>query len=51
MLFLQPDSATDVMQYTGVRPQLRPGFKLTAGRGVLIVHRQPVLIQVAVGAE
>ena len=51
MLILQPDSASDVMQYTGVRPQLRPGYKLSAGRGVLIVHRQPVLIQAAVGAE
>jgi S-DNA-T family DNA segregation ATPase FtsK/SpoIIIE len=51
MLVLQPESASDVLQYTGVRPQLRPGCKLTAGRGVLIVHRQPQLIQVAIGAE
>jgi DNA segregation ATPase FtsK/SpoIIIE-like protein len=51
MLLLQPETSSDVLQYTGVRPQLRPGFKLTAGRGVLIVHRQPELIQVAVGAE
>jgi hypothetical protein len=47
VLLLQPDNASEVLQYTGVRPQLRPGFKLTAGRGVLIVHRQPQLIQVA----
>ena len=51
MLVLQPESASDVLQYTGVRPQLRPGCKLTAGRGVLIVHREPQLIQVAIGAE
>lgn len=51
MLILQPDTAADVQQYTGVRPNLRPGFKLTAGRGVLIVHRQPQLIQVASDAE
>jgi DNA segregation ATPase FtsK/SpoIIIE, S-DNA-T family len=51
MLVLQPESAGDVMQYTGVRPQLRPGYKLTPGRGVLIVHRQPQLIQVAVSSE
>jgi DNA segregation ATPase FtsK/SpoIIIE, S-DNA-T family len=48
---LQPESASDVLQYTGVRPQLRPGYKLTAGRGVLIVHRQPQLIQVALGTD
>lgn len=51
MLLLQPDTASEVLQYTGVRPQLRPGYKLTAGRGVLIVHREPVLVQVASGAE
>ena len=51
LLVLNPESATDVMQYTGVRPQLRPGFKMSAGRGVLIVNRQPIRIQVAVGPE
>jgi S-DNA-T family DNA segregation ATPase FtsK/SpoIIIE len=51
LLVLNPESATDVMQYTGVRPQLRPGFKMSAGRGVLIVNRQPIRIQVAVGSE
>jgi S-DNA-T family DNA segregation ATPase FtsK/SpoIIIE len=51
MLVLQPDTASDVLQYTGVRPQLRPGYKLGAGRGVLIVHRQSTLIQVATGVE
>ena len=51
MVLLQPESSSDVLQYTGVRPQLRPGYKLTAGRGVLIVHRQPRLIQAAIGAE
>lgn len=51
MLVLQPDSAAEVLQYTGVRPQLRPGYKLTAGRGVLIAHRQPVLVQVSFDAE
>jgi S-DNA-T family DNA segregation ATPase FtsK/SpoIIIE len=50
-LLLQPDSAGEVMQYTGVRPQLRPGYKLTPGRGVLIVNRQPMLIQVALEAQ
>ena len=51
MVLLQPESASDVLQYTGVRPQLRPGYKLTAGRGVLIVHRQPQLIQVAISSS
>lgn len=48
---LQPDTASDVLQHTGVRPQLRPGFKMSAGRGVLIADRQPMLIQAAVGAD
>jgi hypothetical protein len=51
LLVLAPESASEVMQYTGVRPQLRPGFKMSAGRGVLIVNRQPIRIQVAVGPE
>ena len=49
LLLLQPDSASDVLQYAGVRPNLRLGYKLSAGRGVLVVHRQPQLIQVANG--
>ena len=51
LLVLNPDSAADVMQYTGVRPQLRPGFKMSAGRGILVVNRQPLRIQVAAGSE
>jgi hypothetical protein len=46
---LNPESAMDVMQHTGVRPQLRPGFKMTAGRGILVENRQPSRIQVATG--
>jgi S-DNA-T family DNA segregation ATPase FtsK/SpoIIIE len=51
LLVLNPESASDVLQYTGVRPQLRPGFKMSAGRGILVVDRQPIRIQVAVGSE
>jgi S-DNA-T family DNA segregation ATPase FtsK/SpoIIIE len=51
MLILQPDNSGDVLNHVGVRPNLRPGYKLTAGRGVLIVHRQPVVIQVALAPE
>jgi len=51
ILMLQPDSASDVLSVTGVRPQLRPGFKLSAGRGVFIANRQPVVVQVAVPSE
>ena len=47
MLILQPDSAGDVLQMTGVRAQLRPGLPMAAGRGILIAHRQPTLLQVA----
>jgi hypothetical protein len=47
LLVLNPESAADVMQYTGVRPQLRPGFRMSAGRGILVVNRQPIRLQVA----
>jgi hypothetical protein len=49
LLVLNPESAMDVMQHTGVRPQLRPGFKMSAGRGILIENRIPVRVQVATG--
>ena len=49
LLVLNPESAMDVMQHTGVRPQLRPGFKMSAGRGILVENRQPLRIQVATG--
>jgi S-DNA-T family DNA segregation ATPase FtsK/SpoIIIE len=51
LLVLNPDSAMDVMQHTGVRPQLRPGFKMSAGRGILVENRQPLRIQVATGTD
>jgi hypothetical protein len=47
LLFLQPDGASEILQHVGVRPNLRPGFKLTAGRGVLVVDRQPQAVLVA----
>ena len=46
-LVLQPDTATETYHQTGVRVQLRPGLKLTPGRGVLVADRQSTLIQVA----
>ena len=36
---------------TGVRAQLRPGLPMAAGRGILIAHRQPTLLQVATGTD
>jgi S-DNA-T family DNA segregation ATPase FtsK/SpoIIIE len=51
LLFLQPDGASEVVQYVGVRPNLRPGFKLTAGRGVLIMDRQPHVVMVGSATE
>ena len=48
VLVLQPESAADVLSSTGVRPQLRPGYKMKPGRGVFIADRQPVVIQVGV---
>jgi S-DNA-T family DNA segregation ATPase FtsK/SpoIIIE len=51
LLFLQPDGASEVVQHVGVRPNLRPGFKLTAGRGVLVMDRQPHVVLVASAFE
>jgi hypothetical protein len=51
LLFLQPDGASEVVQYVGVRPNLRAGFKLTAGRGVLIMDRQPHVVMVGSATE
>ncbi|MET0578624.1 MAG: FtsK/SpoIIIE domain-containing protein [Ilumatobacteraceae bacterium] len=51
LLFLQPEGSGEVMQHVGVRPNLRPGFKLSAGRGVLVVDRQPQVVLVASAAE
>ena len=39
------------MQHVGVRPNLRPGLKLTAGRGVLVIDRQPHVVLVASAME
>jgi S-DNA-T family DNA segregation ATPase FtsK/SpoIIIE len=51
VLILQPETASDVLSATGVRPQLRPGYKMRAGRGVLITNRIPMIVQVAAGIE
>ncbi|MGQ0823504.1 MAG: FtsK/SpoIIIE domain-containing protein [Actinomycetota bacterium] len=47
LLILQPDSAMEVFNATGVRAPLRPGLALPPGRGVLIVDRVPVVVHVA----
>ena len=49
LLVLNPDSATDVLQYTGRAPTAAAGLQMAAGRGVLVAHRQPTLLQVATG--
>ena len=51
LLFLQPDGASEILQHVGVRPNLRPGFKLSAGRGVLIMDRQAHVVLVASATE
>lgn len=48
-MLLRPENASEIMQYTNARAQLRPGFQLSAGRGVLVVDREASLVQV--GAE
>lgn len=47
LLFLQPDGSSEVLQHVGVRPNIRPGLKLSAGRGVLVTDRQPRVVLVA----
>jgi S-DNA-T family DNA segregation ATPase FtsK/SpoIIIE len=51
LLFLQPDGSSEVLQHVGVRANLRPGLKLTAGRGVLVMDRQPHVVLVASATE
>jgi hypothetical protein len=51
LLFLQPDGSSEIMQHVGVRTNLRPGLKLTAGRGVLVMDRQPQVVLVASATE
>ncbi len=48
-LYLQPDDPTEFFQTTGVKAPIRPGTPIPPGRGVLVVDRQPVIIQVAAG--
>ena len=46
-LFLQPADATEFLHVTGMKAPVRPGVEMPAGRGVLIVDRQPSVVQVA----
>ena len=47
MLVLQPDDPAEFLQLTGLRLALRPGLRMPPGRGVLLVDRQPTVVQVA----
>jgi S-DNA-T family DNA segregation ATPase FtsK/SpoIIIE len=47
VLMLQPESVADVEAVTRAKPSLRPGQQFPAGRGVLVDHGRPTLIQVA----
>lgn len=46
LLVLCPAGSAEVDQYTGVRMRLRPGATFPPGRGVLVVDRQPRIVQV-----
>ena len=46
-LVLQPTDPTEFLQATGVKLSLRPGLRMPPGRGVLLVDRQPTVLQVA----
>jgi DNA segregation ATPase FtsK/SpoIIIE, S-DNA-T family len=47
VLMLQPDDPSEFMSVTGVRLPVRPGLRMQAGRGVLLLDRVPQIIQVA----
>ena len=47
VLFLQPDDPVELFQLSGVRPPIRPGTSMPPGRGVLLVDRNPTVVQVA----
>lgn len=49
LLILAPDDPTDVLQASGVKAPIRPGQRMTPGRGVLVVDRVPTVVQVAFG--
>ncbi len=49
LLILQPDDPTDVMQAAGVKAPIRPGQRMTPGRGILVADRVASVIQVAYG--
>jgi DNA segregation ATPase FtsK/SpoIIIE, S-DNA-T family len=46
-LVLQPDSPAAVDVAAGVKPELRPGQELPAGRGIFVANRRWQLVQVA----
>jgi len=46
-LVLQPAGSSAVEALTGVKAPLRPGQPFVAGRGVLVTHGRPTLLQVA----
>lgn len=46
-LFLQPDGIMELFTLIGVRAPLRPGVRMTPGRGVLVIDRVPLVVQVA----
>lgn len=47
VLVLQPGGPDDVEAVAGVKPSLRPGQTFPPGRGVLVDHGRPLLVQVA----
>ena len=47
MLVLQPDDPSEFLQLTGVKLPVRPGLAMVPGRGVLLVDRQPSIVQIA----
>jgi hypothetical protein len=46
-LVLHPGASSDVEAITGTKAPLRPGQPFVPGRGVLVDHGRPTLLQVA----
>ncbi len=47
VLYLQPPDPRTAQEVLGVAPPLRPGLGFPPGRGVLSVHRRPLIVQVS----
>ncbi|MFV0308913.1 MAG: FtsK/SpoIIIE domain-containing protein [Desertimonas sp.] len=50
-LILSPDDSNEMLQAVGVKSPVRPGQRLSPGRGVFIADRRPIVVQVATPSQ